>query len=125
LSNRMKRRETGIYGEKLARDFLEGKGYRILENNYRCPHGEIDIVASDKDCLVFVEVRAKKSADFGTPEESVTPRKMEKLRATANHYLQNNDNPLPQWRIDFLGIELDRKGKLSRIEHIEYAVGEE
>ena len=96
-----------------------------MSTNYRCPHGEIDIVASDEDCLVFIEVRTKKSFDFGTPEESITPRKMEKLRATANHYLQNHDNVLPQWRIDFVGIELDRKGKPPRIEHIEYAVGEE
>ena len=55
----MKRRDTGIYGEKLARDFLERKGYRILENNYRCPHGEIDIVASDKDCLVYAKKDGK------------------------------------------------------------------
>ena len=121
----MKRRDTGIYGEKLARDFLERKGYRILENNYRCPHGEIDIVASDKDCLVFVEVRTKKSSNFGTPEESITQRKMEKLRATANHYLQAHDNLPKQWRIDVVAIELGQKGNLSRIEHVEYAVGEE
>jgi putative endonuclease len=121
----MKRRDTGNYGEKLARDFLKEKGYHIMSTNYRCPHGEIDIIASDKSCLVFVEVRAKKSNTFGTPEESITTKKMGKLRDTANHYLQNNDNPLPQWRIDFVGVELDRKGKLSQIEHIEYAVGEE
>ena len=63
----MKRRDTGILGEKLARDFLRKRGYRILETNYRCPQGEIDIVAWHKDCLVFIEVRTKKSREFGSP----------------------------------------------------------
>ena len=53
----MKRRDTGILGEKLAGDFLKKKGYRIIETNYRCPEGEIDIVAEHGDFLVFIEVR--------------------------------------------------------------------
>ncbi len=55
----MKRRDTGILGEKVARDFLKKRGFRILETNYRCPEGEIDIVARQKDSLVFVEVRTR------------------------------------------------------------------
>ena len=120
----MKRRETGILGEKLAQDFLKKRGYRILETNYRCPQGEIDIVAKHKDSLVFVEVRTKKSLDFGSPEESITPAKKERMRATAAHYQQTHNN-LPQlWRIDVAVVELDQKGKLSRIELIENAVSE-
>jgi len=69
----MKRRDTGILGEKLARGFIEKQGYHIHETNYRCPEGEINIVAGDGDCLVFVEVRTKRSLEFGTPEESITP----------------------------------------------------
>ena len=57
----MKRRDTGILGEKLAGDFLKKQGYRILETNYRCSIGEIDIVAKHKDFLVSVEVRTKKA----------------------------------------------------------------
>ena len=121
----MKRRDTGIYGERLARDFLSQKGYRIVDTNFRCPHGEIDIVARDKDCLVFIEVRTKKSLAFGTPEESITPAKKERLRATANHYLQTHDDLPALWRIDVVAVELDQKGKPSRIELIENAVGEE
>jgi len=120
----MKRRDTGIHGERLARDFLSKKGYRIVDTNFRCPQGEIDIIARDKDCLVFVEVRTKKSLSFGTPEESITPAKMERLRATANHYLQTHDDLPPLWRIDVVAVELDQKGKPSRIELIENAVGE-
>ncbi len=120
----MKRRDTGILGEKLARDFLQKQGYRIRETNYRCPEGEIDIIAHHKDYLVFVEVRTKRSLAFGSPQESITFAKMKKLRDTAAHYRQTHHN-LPQlWRIDVVAIELDQKGKLPRIELIENAVGE-
>ena len=119
----MKRRDTGILGEKLARDFLKKRGYRIQETNYRCPEGEIDIVARHKDSLAFIEVRTKRSLEFGSPEESITPAKMQRLRATAYHYLQTHDNLPPSWRIDVLAIELNQRGTLSRIELIENAVG--
>ncbi len=119
----MKRRETGILGEKLARDFLKKRGYRILETNYRCPEGEIDIVARHKDSLVFIEVRTKSGLEFGSPEESITATKMEKLRAVAAHYQQTHDNLPALWRIDVVAIELDRNNRPLRIELIENAVG--
>ena len=120
----MKRRDTGIHGEKLARDFLENKGYHIIETNYRCPQGEIDIVARDKDCLVFVEVRTKKTLSFGTPEESITPTKMERLRSAAAYYCQTHNDLPPLWRIDVVAVELSPKDKPCRIELIENAVEE-
>ena len=120
----MKRRDTGILGEKLARDFLKKRGYRIREANYRCPRGEIDLIAEHKDYLVFVEVRTKRSQEFGSPEESITPAKKERLRAVAAYYRQTHDK-LPQlWRIDVVAVELDRRGKPSRMELIENAIGE-
>lgn len=118
----MKRRDTGILGEKLARDFLKKQGYRILETNYRCPIGEIDIVAKHKDSLVFIEVRTKTSLEFGSPEESITPAKKERMRDTALHYQQTHDNLPLSWRIDVVAVELNRNGELSRIELIENAV---
>jgi len=121
----MKRRDTGILGERLAKDFVKKRGYRILETNYRCPEGEIDIVAKDKDCLVFIEVRTKTSREFGSPEESITPVKRERMRATAAYYRQSHSNLPPFWRIDMVAVELDQRGKLSRIELIENAVGED
>jgi len=120
----MKRRDTGILGEKLAKDFLRKKGYHILETNYRCPEGEIDIVARQKDFLVFIEVRTKTSLEFGSPEESITSAKMKRLRATASHYRQTHDNLPSSWRIDMVAVELDQNRKPSRIELIENAVGE-
>jgi putative endonuclease len=120
----MRRRETGILGEKLAREFLRKRGYRILEANYRCPEGEIDIIARHRDYLVFIEVRTKKSLDFGSPEESITSAKRERLRTVAAHYQQTHDNLPSLWRIDVVAIELDQRGKPLRIELIENAVGE-
>lgn len=120
----MKRRDTGILGEKLAKDFLKKRGYRIYETNYRCPEGEVDIVARHKDSLVFIEVRSKRSLEFGSPEESITPTKMERLRAVAAHYRQTHNNLPSLWRIDVAAVEIDQKDKPLRIEIIENAVGE-
>ena len=118
----MKQKEVGATGEKLARGFLKKKGYRIRETNFRCREGEIDIVAERKGYLVFVEVRTKTGSSFGSPEESVTFAKKEKLIATALSYLDSHKDLPDNWRIDFVGIELDEKGKATRIELIENAV---
>jgi putative endonuclease len=116
------RKEVGALGEKLAVNLLKGLGYEILQTNYRCRQGEIDIIAKQKECLVFVEVRTKKSVDFGTPEESITPAKRDKLISLANAYLQNLDIPPPLWRIDVVAVELTPEGRVHRLEHIENAV---
>lgn len=118
----MNRRDTGILGEKLAKNFLKKQGYHIWETNYRCPEGEIDIVAKHKDFLVFIEVRTKKILEFGSPEESITPAKMGKLVTVASRYRQTHDNLPPLWRIDVVAVELNQEGKLSRIKLIENAV---
>jgi len=120
----MKRRDVGILGEKLAKDFLKKKGYHITETNYRCPEGEIDIIAKHGDFLVFVEVRTKTSLEFGSPEESITPAKKERMKASAAYYQQTHSNLPPLWRIDVVAIELNQKGKPPRIELIENAVSE-
>jgi len=118
----MKRKELGDIGEKLARNFLKKKGYRIRETNFRCREGEIDIIAEKKDCLVFVEVRTKANSEFGSPEESVTFTKKRRLIALARIYIGNHQNLPDNWRIDFIGIELDKNNKATRIELIENAV---
>ncbi len=120
----MRRQDVGRMGEKLARDFLKKRGFRILETNYRCREGEVDIVAQDKEYLVFVEVKTRTSQDFGIPEESITPAKEKRMIAAAQHYRQAQDDPPPLWRIDFVAVELE-KGKPTRIELFENAVGED
>ncbi len=117
-----KRKEVGAIGEKLAADFLKKHGYKIIQRNFRCREGEIDIIAQKDECLVFVEVRTKKNTAFGTPEESVTLSKREKLISLADSYLQTLRNQPPFWRIDVVAVELGPNNKVSRLEHIENAV---
>jgi putative endonuclease len=119
----MKRKELGAWGERIAAEYLRKRGYIIRELNYRCSLGEIDIVAQDKDCLVFVEVRTRRSADFGPPEESVTFAKKEKLLSLALFYLQVHSDLPSLWRIDVVAIEVEPDGKVSRLELIPNALG--
>ena len=121
----MTRKTTGIMGEKLANRFLIERGYKVIETNYRCRDGEIDIIASKDDCLVFIEVRTKRSRLFGTPEESITPTKKEHLRAVANRYRETHTDLPPSWRIDLVAVELGRTGQPQRIELIENAIEDE
>jgi len=88
----MKRKTTGILGEKLAAEYLTRQGYEIIETNFRCKEGEVDIIAKEGEFLVFVEVRAKHNRNYGTPEESVTARKKQHLRNVAARYLETHDN---------------------------------
>jgi putative endonuclease len=118
----MKRRETGALGEKIAGDFLAKNGYQIIETNYRCPEGEIDIVARQQNTLVFIEVRTKRSRIFGSPEESITPTKKERLRTLAERYGQEHENLPEAWRIDVVAIQMEKGGRVKRISLIENAV---
>jgi putative endonuclease len=118
----MKNKETGTLGEHLAREYLTGRGFSFRQANYRSPHGEIDIICQDKDCLVFVEVKARRGRSFGPPEEAVTLAKKTKLIAAAEHFLQHHAPEAPAWRIDVVAIDLDHDNQLRRIELIENAV---
>jgi putative endonuclease len=118
----MNRQEVGKLGEKVAQKFLKKRGYRIREVSFRCPQGEIDIIAQKKDYLVFFEVRTKSNLDFGTPEESLTQSKKKKLIASALTYANTHQNLPSLWRIDVIAIELDDKGQTQRVELIENAI---
>lgn len=121
---RMRRgtRRLGQLGEQLAAQHLEEQGYVICERNYRCSVGEIDIVALDGEYLAFVEVRSRKSKRFGSPEESITDAKKQKLIEVAQTYLQERESLPLDWRIDVVSIELSRHGRLERLELIKNAV---
>jgi putative endonuclease len=81
----------GREGEGLARRFLEKKGYRVVTTGYRLFRGEIDIIAYDRDVLVFVEVKTRRDTDLGRPEEAVTPAKQRQIRRIAQGYLMEKD----------------------------------
>jgi putative endonuclease len=118
----MKRSETGVLGERLAGDFLGRNGYEVIERNYRCREGEIDIIAKQGETLVFVEVRTKRGAAYGGPEESITAAKMQRLRKAAARYAQERPGLPEARRIDVVAVRMGRGGRASRIEIIENAV---
>jgi len=117
------RKALGELGERWARQYIERHGYRVRETNFRCREGEIDIIAEHEGCLVFVEVRTKTGSRFGTPEESVTVAKQEKLVSVAMSYLQAHEDLPSEWRIDVVAIEVGRNGRVVRTELIQNAVG--
>ena len=118
------RTRLGTRGEELARRFLQEQGYTILTTNYRCSWGEVDIVARDGEELVFVEVRTRRSADYGTPEESITAAKAQRLVATAGDYLQQHADAEASWRIDLVSIRMGPGHRSPRIDHLRHAIQE-
>ncbi len=116
------RKLMGAFGERAAKEYLKKRGYKILETNFRCALGEIDIVAWEGDSLVFVEVRTRRSQTFGTPEESITAAKKARLIRLAQSYVQGHRDSSSPWRIDIVAIEIDQGGKISRIDLIQNAV---
>ena len=119
----MDSREIGALGEKIAAEYLTRLGYVIRERNFRSREGEIDIIAEKDDFLVFIEVRTRRSLSFGTPEESVTAQKKERLIALTQVYMEDREDLPSSWRIDVMALELGPKGQISRLELIENAIG--
>lgn len=97
---------TGKEGEKIAAAFLKKNGYRIIEINFRCPIGEIDIIAKEKDDLVFVEVKTRKSMELGYPEQAVGIRKQKKMSQLALWYLQKRKIADTNARFDVVAVTL-------------------
>ncbi len=118
----MHARDIGALGEKIAAEYLTGLGYMIRERNVRLREGEIDIIAEKDEFLVFIEVRTRTSNSYGTPEESVTTQKKERLIALAEAYIEDREDLPSSWRIDVVAIELGAKRKVSRLEIIENAI---
>ncbi|RME68404.1 MAG: YraN family protein [Nitrospirae bacterium] len=110
------KKALGKKGEDRAERFLKGLGYRILHRNYRCPIGEIDIVAQEGKTLVFVEVKTRTTHRFGTPIESVDWKKRERLKRLALYYIKNHFRTEPPVRFDIIGVSMD-----GEIEHLKGA----
>lgn len=105
----------GKEGESAAVDFLKKNGYKIVEKNYKTVFGEIDIIAKDKDIIVFVEVKTRADKSFGHPFEAVHPGKREKIRKVALCFLKKLKKEVPA-RFDVLSINIENGKK--KIEHI-------
>ena len=126
------RRQLGNTGEALAVQTLMVQGLTILAQNWRCPVGELDIVAQEvapdfasgnprATWLVLVEVRTRRGDAFGTALQAITPRKAAKLREVAEHYVQQQGWTGP-WRIDFVAVQMDKQGRLIAVDHVRHAV---
>jgi putative endonuclease len=115
---------TGKQGEALAVQYLRDRAFRILETNYRCLYGEIDIVAQKNQQLHFVEVKTRKSSNFGSPVEAYTYKKQQKvLRAIWNyldeHYPENTYRP--RFQIDLVAILLDSDNSIKDLQYFDNA----
>ncbi|HNQ17914.1 MAG TPA: YraN family protein [Smithellaceae bacterium] len=100
---------TGKKGEKIAIEYLKKNGYHIKEINFRCPLGELDIVAREKKTIVFVEVKTRYSIKSGYPEQSVNFRKQRKLSQLAQWYMQKNKITEQSARFDVVAVTLDKQ----------------
>jgi putative endonuclease len=109
----------GRYGEDLAVRHLQTLGLEVLERNWRCRWGELDIIAVDGDCLVVCEVKTRRSVAAGGPLEAVTPAKLGRLRRLTAAWLHDQDQHFAQIRIDVIGVLRPPRGR-AVIEHLKW-----
>ncbi|HXH35320.1 MAG TPA: YraN family protein [Plantibacter sp.] len=109
--------ELGRQGEQLATDHLEACGYRILDRNWRCSQGELDVVADDDGTLVFVEVKTRSGTGFGDPAEAVTPLKLARIGRLAGAWCAQHRPRSRRMRVDVIGIVLPAGGE-ARLQHL-------
>jgi putative endonuclease len=109
----------GHHGEELAEQFLKRKGYTLVQRNYRCPAGEIDLIALDRRVIVFVEVKTRSGEGFGTPFEAVARWKQKKMIRTAMFFLSEKRLHNRAARFDVVGVSWSGRDPI--VEHIENA----
>lgn len=108
---------VGTYGEQVAVTHLLQRGFVVLDRNWRCELGEIDIVARDGDCLVVVEVKTRRSVRFGPPTEAVTPAKLARLRRLTARWITESGLHPPHVRIDVVAVLPQRSGA-AKVDHV-------
>lgn len=109
ITDRPSRAELGALGEQLAAEHLQRLNYSVLQRNWRCRYGELDIIAVDGATLVFVEVKARTGDGFGGVEYAVTPEKLRRIRRLAGVWLSEQGAAWPQIRIDVIGVRIGRR----------------
>ncbi len=107
----MEKKELGKKGEEVALRFLKKRGYRIIEKNYVCKMGEMDVIAREKDTLAFVEVKTRTSTLFGPPQLAVNSSKQRQLSKVALYYLKEKRLEDVKARFDVVAILLGQKGE--------------
>ena len=111
-----KRVKLGRQGEELAVAELTRQGYEIVSRNWHCQAGEVDVVARRGGAWYFFEVRTRRGREFGTPEESLTPAKQQRMVDVALTYLGEHNLNDVDWRVSLVAVEMNRAGKLLRLE---------
>ncbi|MDJ0391919.1 YraN family protein [Rhodococcus sp. G-MC3] len=106
----MSNSELGARGEALAALQLVDSGMEVVDRNWRCRYGELDIVARDGDVVVFVEVKTRSGTGYGTPAESVTYAKQQRIRRLALAWLDERGSPWVRLRFDVIGVLMTRDG---------------
>jgi putative endonuclease len=109
--------DLGRLGEQLAAEYLQQAGIRILDRNWRCADGELDIVAAERRVLVACEVKTRSGVAFGSPLEAISRRKQARLRRLAVSWIQAHGVLFDEVRIDVIGLVRDRGGHFT-IEHV-------
>jgi putative endonuclease len=116
------RQEIGAWGENYAAEYLEARGYQVLERNYRTPYGEIDLIVSKDSVVIFVEVKTRSTTAFGLPEGGVTSKKQAHLVGAAQSYIQDHPQYENGWRVDVIAV-LGRPGASTpELTHFENAI---
>jgi len=114
---------TASKGEDIAAEFLQKKGYKILERNFRKKYGEVDIIALHQNVLIFIEVKTRSSSQFGTGFEAITSSKLQSIINTAQLYKSMHSRLPESLRIDAISVLLTWRGELEEIEHMENLTG--
>lgn len=116
------RRRLGEWGERQAEQHLLDAGYRIVARNWRAAVGELDLIAEKERTLVFVEVKARSTDRYGSPEEALTRRKRRRLQRAAWRYLEETDQLRADWRLDVIALVRGSDGEVARLDHFENAL---
>ena len=108
--------KTGKIGEEIAKNYLIKKGYKIIEQNYKTKYGEIDLICEKDREIIIVEVRAKKGNNFGTPEDSLDKRKINKIFFNAKTYISFEKEQKP-YKVDAICIILKNNNEIESLNH--------
>lgn len=112
------RQKLGKHGEDIASSYLQKKGFRVIERNFRARYGEIDLICLDRNTLVFVEVKTRIGETYGKPEEAVTPRKLAEVVKTAQYYSMLHPELPSLIRIDVVAIQMTENSHSSHLTYI-------
>ena len=117
IIDRPGRAELGALGEQVAAEHLQRLNWSVLQRNWRCRYGELDIIAEDGAALVFVEVKTRTGDGFGGVEHAVTPEKVRRIRRLAGIWLSGQSAAWPQIRIDVIGVRFGRR-RIPELTHL-------